>query len=83
MIFGLVDVDTGQRIAEPNRTYAEAELLPEPSQHLVDTEQTQCGPDEDSRSEERDHAPQLERPELVADLLDEHLADRGVVDREA
>ena len=29
------------------------------------------------------HAPQLERPELVADLLDEHLADGLVVDREA
>jgi 2-succinyl-6-hydroxy-2,4-cyclohexadiene-1-carboxylate synthase len=29
------------------------------------------------------HAPQLEQPRLVADLLDEHLADRVVVDREA
>ena len=29
------------------------------------------------------HAPQLEQPDLVADLLDEHLADYVVVDREA
>jgi 2-succinyl-6-hydroxy-2,4-cyclohexadiene-1-carboxylate synthase len=29
------------------------------------------------------HAPQLERPQLVAELLDEYLADRGLVDREA
>lgn len=29
------------------------------------------------------HAPQLERPELVAQLLDEHLGDRGGGDREA
>jgi 2-succinyl-6-hydroxy-2,4-cyclohexadiene-1-carboxylate synthase len=29
------------------------------------------------------HAPQLERPELVAELLDEHLGDGGIVDREA
>ena len=29
------------------------------------------------------HAPQLERPELVAELLDEHLGDHGVVDRQA
>jgi 2-succinyl-6-hydroxy-2,4-cyclohexadiene-1-carboxylate synthase len=29
------------------------------------------------------HAPQLERPDLVAELLDEHLGDGGVVDREA
>lgn len=29
------------------------------------------------------HAPQLERPDLVAELLDEHLGDRGVVDRES
>jgi pimeloyl-ACP methyl ester carboxylesterase len=29
------------------------------------------------------HAPQLERPELVAELLDEHLVDHVVVDREA
>jgi 2-succinyl-6-hydroxy-2,4-cyclohexadiene-1-carboxylate synthase len=29
------------------------------------------------------HAPQLERPLLVAELLDEHLADCGVVEREA
>jgi pimeloyl-ACP methyl ester carboxylesterase len=29
------------------------------------------------------HAPQLERPELVAELLDEYLGDGGVVDREA
>ena len=28
------------------------------------------------------HAPQLEQPALVAELLDEHLGDRGVVDRE-
>jgi 2-succinyl-6-hydroxy-2,4-cyclohexadiene-1-carboxylate synthase len=28
------------------------------------------------------HAPQLEQPELVAKLLDEHLGDRAVVDRE-
>jgi 2-succinyl-6-hydroxy-2,4-cyclohexadiene-1-carboxylate synthase len=28
------------------------------------------------------HAPQLEQPELVAELLDEHLGDCGVVDRE-
>jgi 2-succinyl-6-hydroxy-2,4-cyclohexadiene-1-carboxylate synthase len=28
------------------------------------------------------HAPQLEQPGLVAELLDEHLADRVVVDRE-
>jgi 2-succinyl-6-hydroxy-2,4-cyclohexadiene-1-carboxylate synthase len=28
------------------------------------------------------HAPQLEQPELVAELLDEHLGDRAVVDRE-
>jgi len=28
------------------------------------------------------HAPQLERPQLVAQLLDEHLADHLVVDRE-
>jgi 2-succinyl-6-hydroxy-2,4-cyclohexadiene-1-carboxylate synthase len=28
------------------------------------------------------HAPQLEQPELVAELLDEHLGDRLVVDRE-
>jgi 2-succinyl-6-hydroxy-2,4-cyclohexadiene-1-carboxylate synthase len=29
------------------------------------------------------HAPQLERPELVAEILDEYLGDRVVVDREA
>ncbi|MEA2441470.1 MAG: 2-succinyl-6-hydroxy-2,4-cyclohexadiene-carboxylate synthase [Thermoleophilaceae bacterium] len=29
------------------------------------------------------HAPQLEQPELVAQLLDEYLRDRAVVDREA
>lgn len=29
------------------------------------------------------HAPQLERPELVAELLDEYLGDRGFVDRKA
>ena len=29
------------------------------------------------------HAPQLEQPGLVVELLDEHLADSGVVDREA
>jgi 2-succinyl-6-hydroxy-2,4-cyclohexadiene-1-carboxylate synthase len=29
------------------------------------------------------HAPQLEQPQLVAELLDEHFADRLVVDREA
>jgi 2-succinyl-6-hydroxy-2,4-cyclohexadiene-1-carboxylate synthase len=28
------------------------------------------------------HAPQLERPDLVAELLDQHLGDRAVVDRE-
>ena len=28
------------------------------------------------------HAPQLERPDLVADLLDEYLRDRAIVDRE-
>jgi 2-succinyl-6-hydroxy-2,4-cyclohexadiene-1-carboxylate synthase len=28
------------------------------------------------------HAPQLERPELVAELLDEYLGDGGLVDRE-
>ena len=28
------------------------------------------------------HAPQLEEPLLVAELLDEHLADSGFVDRE-
>jgi 2-succinyl-6-hydroxy-2,4-cyclohexadiene-1-carboxylate synthase len=28
------------------------------------------------------HAPQLEQPRLVAEFLDEHLGDRGVVDRE-
>ena len=29
------------------------------------------------------HSPQLERPQLVAELLDEYLADCGLVDREA
>lgn len=29
------------------------------------------------------HAPQLERPELVAELLDQHLVDSGLVEREA
>src|SRR3954470_13400104 len=29
------------------------------------------------------HAPQLEQPLLVAELLDEHLGDHGLVDREA
>jgi 2-succinyl-6-hydroxy-2,4-cyclohexadiene-1-carboxylate synthase len=29
------------------------------------------------------HAPHLEQPELVAELLDEYFGDRGVVDREA
>jgi pimeloyl-ACP methyl ester carboxylesterase len=29
------------------------------------------------------HAPHLERPDLVAELLDEHLGDSGVIDREA
>jgi 2-succinyl-6-hydroxy-2,4-cyclohexadiene-1-carboxylate synthase len=29
------------------------------------------------------HAPQLERPQLVAELLDQYLVDRGLVDREA
>jgi 2-succinyl-6-hydroxy-2,4-cyclohexadiene-1-carboxylate synthase len=29
------------------------------------------------------HAPQLEQPDLVAELLDEHLADSGVVDSES
>ncbi|MEA2468068.1 MAG: 2-succinyl-6-hydroxy-2,4-cyclohexadiene-carboxylate synthase [Thermoleophilaceae bacterium] len=29
------------------------------------------------------HAPQLEQPRLVAEFLDEHLCDGGVVDREA
>jgi 2-succinyl-6-hydroxy-2,4-cyclohexadiene-1-carboxylate synthase len=28
------------------------------------------------------HAPQLEQPDLVAELLDEHLAEGGIVDRE-
>ena len=28
------------------------------------------------------HAPQLERPDLVAELLDQHLGDRALVDRE-
>lgn len=29
------------------------------------------------------HAPQLERPDLVAELLDQYFADRGIVDRHA
>ncbi len=58
---------------ELDRTYVEAaermaERIPDARVHIVPG---------------AGHAPQLEQPRLVAELLDEYLGDGGLVDREA